>query len=264
MPVDITKGLKKYIPIFKQASEPPIHEAQTSLRIGKFLEEVLGYNIFQDITKEYTVKDKIVDYAIKLNGKVAFFIEVKQAGTNLREKHIEQASNYAANAGVPWVVLTNGSCWHLYHLTFEESEGIQSDLILSADMLKDDIKDASFKISYLHKKSILKGEHENYYARVKVLSPKSIIQAIFQENVLRMLRGYLKKKSGTTVDEQDLVNSIKKMISPETWEIIGDIKVKKNPIKKVSRPTIKNKISLPPEATVISEPEKGEDNLPHL
>lgn len=242
MPVDITRELKRYIPIFAQAREQNINEAETSLRIGKFLEDVLGYDVFQDVTKEHSIKDRFVDFAIKINGKVSFFIEVKQAGIELRERHIEQASNYAANAGVSWVALTNGCSWHLYHLTFDD--GIQSDLILSADMLTDDIKEASFKISHLHKKSIVKGEHEDYYAKVKVLSPGSIIQAIFQENVLRMVRGHLKKMSGITIDEQDLVSSIKEMIRTETWEEIGDIKVKRK--KKVSKPVLKKEFPVPP------------------
>lgn len=231
MPIDISRDVRKYIPIFQQAQEQNINEAETSLRIGKFLEDVLGYDVFQDITKEHTIKDRFVDYAIKLNGKVAFFIEIKQAGVELRERHIEQASNYAANAGVSWVVLTNGRCWQLYHLTFDD--GIQGDLIWSADLLNEEIKEASFKISYLHKKSILKDEHEDYYAKVKVLSPKSIVQAIFQENTLRMIRGHLKKISGITIEEQDLVNGIKKMLSAEAWDAIGDVKVKRK--KKITR-----------------------------
>lgn len=223
--MDITRELKKYIPVFKQAHELNINEAETSLRIGKFLEDVLGYDVFQDITKEHTIKDRFVDYAIKLNGKVAFFIEIKQAGVDLREKHIEQASNYAANAGVAWVALTNGRCWQLYHLTFDD--GIQSDLIWRADILNDDFKDAASKIALLHKKAVLKGEHEDYYAKVKALSAKSIVQAIFQENTLRAIRLHLKKSTGISVDEQDLVSGIKAMISPESWASIGEVKVKR-------------------------------------
>ena len=225
MSVDITRALRKYAPIFQQAADQNINEAETSLRIGKFLEDVLGYDVFKDITKEHTIKDRFVDYAIKLNGKVAFFIEIKQAGIDLKERHIEQASNYAANAGVAWVVLTNGRCWQLYHLSFDD--GIQSDLIWSADILGEDTKDAAFKISYLHKKSILKNEHEDYYAKVKVLSPKSIIQALFQENTLKTVRLHLKRTTGISVDEQDLMAGIKAMLSSEAWELIGDVKVKR-------------------------------------
>src|SRR3990170_3818273 len=204
MTIDISKDIKKYIPIFQQAKEQNINEAETSLRIGKFLEDVLGYDIFQDITKEHSIKDKYVDYAIKVNGKVIFFVEIKQSGTELKERHIDQASNYAANAGVKWVVLTNGIAWQMYHLTFDE--GIQSDLIISTNILADD---ASDKLSLFHKKSILKGEHEDYYSKIKALSPRSIVQAIFQENTLRMIRGHLKKSSGITIEEQDLIAGIK-------------------------------------------------------
>ena len=254
MSVDITRDLKKYIPVFKQAYEQNINEAETSLRIGKFLEDVLGYDVFQDITKEHTIKDRFVDYAIKLNGKVAFFIEIKQAGIDLREKHIEQASNYAANAGVAWVALTNGRCWQLYHLTFDD--GIQSDLIWSADILSADIKEAACNIALLHKKSMLKGEHEDYYAKVKALSAKSVIQAIFQENTLRAIRLHLKKATGISVDEQDLVAGIKAMISPEAWESIGEVKIKRK--RRVSKQSATQIVSAVPEIEEIAEPAPDE------
>ena len=259
VPVDITRELKKYLPVFQQAYELNMNEAETSLRIGKFLEDVLGYDVFQDITKEYTVKDRFVDYAIKLNGKATYFIEIKQAGIDLREKHIEQASNYAANAGISWVALTNGRCWQLYHLTFDD--GIQSDLIWSADILTEDLKDAAFKISYLHKKCILKGEHEDYYAKVKALSAKSVMQAIFQENTLRTIRLHLKKATGISVDEQDLVAGIKAMISPEAWESIGEVKIKrKRRISKVA-PAQSAKQSLDIKKIVEPAPDKNEPEM---
>mgnify|MGYP001576956400 CR=1 FL=1 len=235
MPIDIAQDLKKYIPIFQQASEQNLNEAETSLRIGKLLEDVLGYYIFKDITKEHTIKDRYVDYAIKVDGKVVFFIEIKQAGIDLREKHIEQASNYAANAGVSWVALTNGRCWQLYHLSFDD--GIQSDLIWSADILSDDFKDAASKISYLHKKSITKKEHEAYFEKIKALSPKGVVQAIFQESILKAIRLHLKRKSGILIDEEDVVSAIKSLISQDAWDAIGEVKVKrKRKLKKEEVP----------------------------
>ena len=232
MAVDISKNLKRYIAIFRKTHEQGVNEAETSLRIGKFFEDVLGYDIFEEVSKEHIIKDRCVDYAIKINGIVQFFIEVKQAGIALREKHIEQASNYAANAGMPWVLLANGRYWQMYHLTFDE--GIQSDLIWSVDLLEDDPKVVASKLALLHRKSIVKGELEKYLAKVQTLSPRSILQAIFQENTLRTIRSHLKKMSGIRVDNEDVVIYIKKMISKKAWEEIGDIKVKKK--RKVSRP----------------------------
>lgn len=261
MAVDITREMKKYVPIFKQAHELNINEAETSLRIGKFLEDVLGYDVFQDITKEHTIKDRFVDYAIKLNGKVAFFIEIKQAGIELREKHIEQASNYAANAGVAWVALTNGRCWQLYHLTFDD--GIQSDLIWSADILNDDFKEAACKIALLHKKAALKDEHEDYYAKVRALSAKSVIQAIFQENTLRAIRIHLKKATGISVDEQDLIAGIKAMISPEAWESIGEVRVKrKRRVPRVAaQPAAASEATIEAPLPTAAAPEEPEPEL---
>ena len=223
MAIDISKDLKKYIPIFQQAHDQSLNEAETSLRISKFFEEVLGYDVFNEISREHVVKERNVDYAIKLDGKIRFFIEVKQAGIALKERHIEQAENYAASAGIPWVLLTNGCQWQLYHLTFDE--GIEGNLIWTADILAEDNKTAAEKLSLLHRKNILKDELDEYYAKFKTLSPRSIVQAMFHESTLRVLRTCLKHNTGVRVDEEELVEHIKKMISQDSWEQIGEVKV---------------------------------------
>jgi hypothetical protein len=223
MAIDITKDLKKYLPIFQKAHDLSMNESETSLRVSKFCIDVLGYDVFNDISREHAVKERNVDYAIKLDEKVEFFIEVKQAVLALKEKHIEQASNYAANAGVSWVLLTNGKNWNMYHLSFDE--GIQISLVWSIDILEGDIKDSVSKLSMLHKKNIKKGAHNDYFNKKKILSPKSIIQALFHENTLRLMCQHLKKSSGIKIDDEELTENIKNMISKETWEDIGDVKI---------------------------------------
>ena len=244
MAVDILKDLKRYIPIFQQAHEQGINEAETSVRISKFFEEVLGYDVFNEISREHVVKERNVDYAIKLDGKVRFFIEVKQAGLSLKERHIEQAENYAANSGVPWVVLTSGWFWQLYHLTFDE--GIQSNMLWSVDLLADDIKNAAERLALLHRKSVARGEMEDFYAKFKTLSPRSIVQALFHESSLKMIRACLKKSTGVRVDEQEVVDNIKKMISQEAWEVIGDVKISRK--RRSIRPKTKDVVPAPPPA----------------
>jgi len=236
MAIDISKDLKKYLPVFQQALDQTMNESDTSMRISKFCETVLGYDVFNEISREHVVKERNVDYAVKIDGKIQFFIEVKQAGVTLKEKHIEQASNYAANAGVNWVLLSNGKSWNMYHLTF--GEGIQIDLVWSVDLLDGDFKEAVSKLGTLHRKNICKGELEDYFAKRKILSPKSIIQSIFHENTLRLIRLHLKNSSGVKIDEEELAENIKTMISKETWEIIGDVKiVRKRRAAKPKTPT---------------------------
>lgn len=223
MAIDITKELKKYLPVFRQAFDELMNESDTSMRISKFFETVLEYDVFNEISREHVVKERNVDYAIKVDGKLQFFIEVKQAGVTLKEKHVEQASNYAANAGVPWVLLTNGKNWNMYHLAF--GEGIQIDLVWSVDLLDGDFKDAVYKLGMLHRKNICKGDLDDYFAKKKILSPKSIVQSIFHENTLRLIRLHLKNSSGVKIDEEELAENIKSMISKETWEQIGEVKI---------------------------------------
>lgn len=238
MGIDITKDLKKYLSKFQEAHDQGMNESDTSLRISKFCEDVLGYDVFTEVSREHAVKERNVDYAIKCSGKIQFFIEVKQAGMVLKEKHVEQASNYAANAGVRWVLLSNGKNWNMYHLSFEE--GIQLDLAWAIDILEGDLKDSVAKLSMLHRKNITKGSLDEYYERLKILSPKSILQTIFHENTLRLIGAQLRKSYGAKIDEQELVDNIKNMISKETWEQIGDVKVirSKKPSKQRQRQTV--------------------------
>jgi len=251
MEINIIKDLKKYLPIFQEAYDQSMNESDTSLRVSKFCETVLGYDVFKEVSREHAVKERNVDYAINVGGKIQFFIEVKQAGVTLKEKHIEQASNYAANAGVQWILLTNGKTWNMYHLTFDE--GIQSDLAWSVDILEGDIKDSAAKLSMLHRKNIIKSELDEYINRKKILSPKSILQAVFHEKILRIIRGNLRKSFGAKIDEQELVDSIKKMISKETWEEIGDVKIIRG--RHLSRPKQK-----PLEPAVLTQLEEKQQS----
>ncbi|HZX36371.1 MAG TPA: hypothetical protein VFF54_07790 [Thermodesulfobacteriota bacterium] len=68
-------------------------------------------------------------------------------------------------------------------------------------------------------------------------------------------RLHLKRTSGISVEEQDLVSSIKGMLSPETWEAIGDVKIKRKrkAVKQTSNlqepeaPEVEEKIETPPD-----------------
>lgn len=62
-----------------------------------------------------TVDGKSVDYAMKVNRKVALHWEAKQLGDPLDDvKSITQVVGYAANDGIEWCVLTNGVRYKVY------------------------------------------------------------------------------------------------------------------------------------------------------
>jgi hypothetical protein len=100
-----------------QAKSDNLNEADTVMRVSKVFEDVLGYSAMTEISRETNIKDKYVDLAIKLEASIRLLVEVKAAGTTLRDRHIEQAERYASEGNHRWVVLTNGTAWNLYRLT---------------------------------------------------------------------------------------------------------------------------------------------------
>ena len=93
MAIDIRKNLKGMIPHLKKAREENLNEADTVRRVARLLEDVLGFHGFDEITREQQIKGKYVDLAVKIDGSTKFLVEVKSAGTELRDRHIEQATS---------------------------------------------------------------------------------------------------------------------------------------------------------------------------
>ncbi|MBK8893482.1 MAG: type I restriction enzyme HsdR N-terminal domain-containing protein, partial [Propionivibrio sp.] len=69
--------------------------------------------------------------ATKIDGILQTLIEVKAIGLDLKDQHVKQAVDYAANQGVEWVLLTNGMCWRVYRLTF--AKPIDHELVVDID-----------------------------------------------------------------------------------------------------------------------------------
>lgn len=213
----ILRAVKKFIPIWKEAKEKDLIEANVVTRIIKFLEEGLGYDVLKHITKEFQIKEKFVDLAIKIDNKVAFYIEAKSANTSLKEAHIFQAESYASQSGVNWVVLTNGTEWYLYRLIFEKT-GIGRTLVFSLDMINGDINEITEKLYYLSYDAIRKNELEEYWEEISALQPENLIKAFFHEDTLMMVRKHLKKKTNKLIDEEKILEGIQNLLKTDIVE----------------------------------------------
>jgi hypothetical protein len=228
MAIDIRKDLKKFLPHFLKAKEDNLNEADTVQRLIKCLEDVFGYDPLSEVTRETNIKDRYVDIAVKIDGTIRFLIEAKAAGTTLRERHIEQAKNYAANGNIRWVVLTNGTEWQLYHLTFEN--GIESVLAFALDLSDGQSVDAhAEELALLHKQSVKRNELEEYWTHHVALSACSVARALFTEETLKFIRREIRRREGFLVDEEDLADAIRTMFSPEAREQIGPLKIRRRP-----------------------------------
>jgi len=227
---DIRKDLKKYLPHLLKAAEDNLNEADTLQRLTKVFEDVLGYDAMSEISRESSVKDRYVDVALKVEDAVRILVEVKSASTTLRDRHIEQAQNYAANGNVRWVLLTNGVAWNLYHLTFEE--GIESTLAFSVGLTPDLDDKAVELLSLLHRQCVKKGDLDEYWEQRVALSPASIGRALFTEEALKFIRREIRRREGILIDEEDLAQAIHEMLSTEARERIGPLKIRRRRAKR--------------------------------
>src|SRR5438093_8715843 len=94
--------LKLFVTAFREARERGANESDMVMYLVKFFEEILGYESLKgEISKEYSIKDRYCDLALKVDGTPRVLVECKAANVkSLAEKHIEQAGNYASRAGI--------------------------------------------------------------------------------------------------------------------------------------------------------------------
>lgn len=226
MAQDVRKPLKKFLPHLLKAKAENLNEADTVLRLINVFEEVLGYDPMEDISSEAKMKNKFVDVVLKIDGVVRLLVEAKAAGEVLRDRHIEQAQSYASRNNYHWVLLTNGTVWTLYHLTF--GEGIEYNRAFSVDLADPAGLDAAAeKLALLHKQSIKRGELERFWAQSTALSPAAIAKVLFSEGLLMFLRREIRKDTDTLIDIEDLAESVHDMLSADARELIGPMKIRK-------------------------------------
>lgn len=127
----LVAGIKRYQPILSAAKARDVGEADTVTIIKDMLADVFGYDKYSDVTSEYSIRGTYCDLAIKMDGQLQTLIEVKAIGLDLKDQHVKQAIDYAANQGVDWVLLTNGVTWRVYHLIF--AKPIDQELVLEID-----------------------------------------------------------------------------------------------------------------------------------
>lgn len=127
----LVAGIKKYQPILASAKARDVGEADTVTIIKDMLTDVFGYDKYTELTSEFSIRGTFCDLATKIDGALQTLIEVKAIGLDLKDQHVKQAIDYAANQGVDWVLLTNGNCWRVYHLTF--SKPIEQELVVDID-----------------------------------------------------------------------------------------------------------------------------------
>lgn len=116
----LQSNLRRFVPVLNAQKARDVSEADTVTLVKDVLSDVFGYDKYAELTGEHAIRGTYCDLAIKIDGKLQLLIEVKAIGLDLRDSHVKQAVDYAANQGAEWVVLTNGIRWTLYHVVFKQ------------------------------------------------------------------------------------------------------------------------------------------------
>lgn len=188
----ISQGLKKFTPVIQKAISKDLNESDTVTIITDMLSEIFGYDKFNDITSEYAIKRTYCDLAIIINKKIKYLIECKSADTVLNDNHIKQATDYGANQGIDWVILTNGSLWKVYKIGFQRP--ITNELVFEFNILESD-KQTQQLIYLLSKEALAKQEIVEYYDYKKLLNKYVISQMLMTRRITTLMQTLLKKLS---------------------------------------------------------------------
>lgn len=191
----LVAGIKRYQPILAAARARDVGEADTVTIIKDMLADVFGYDKYSDVTSEHSIRGTFCDLAIKIDNQLQTLIEVKAIGLDLKDGHVKQAIDYAANQGVDWVLLTNGVTWRVYHLIF--AKPIDQELVLEIDFCSLNARAAGdIELVYLWckegwQKSVL-GE---YHTQRQALSRFFVGAMLQTDPVLDVIRRELRRMS---------------------------------------------------------------------
>jgi hypothetical protein len=92
-------SLKHFQTIVQSAKSRDVNESDTVIIVTDMLSDVFGYDKYSEITSEMCIRGTYCDLATKLDGKIQTLVEVKAVGIELKDSHMRQAVDYAANSG---------------------------------------------------------------------------------------------------------------------------------------------------------------------
>lgn len=205
-------GIKRFQPILADAKSRDVGEADTVTIVKDMLESIFGYCKYTELTSEHAIRGTYCDLAIKINGRLQTLMEVKAIGIALKDNHIKQAIDYAANQGVDWVALTNGINWQVYKVHF--TKPIVHELVVNIDFSElNTKKESDLELLYLWcKEGWAKSVIGDYHEQKQSLSRYYVGATILTEPVLKVIRQELRKLSPNVKIE---VGQIKEVISSE-------------------------------------------------
>lgn len=204
----LVAGIKQFQPILASAKSRDVNEADTVTIIKDMLASVFGYDKYSEVTSEFAIRGNYCDLATKLDGAIATLIEVKAIGLELKDQHVKQAVDYAANQGVDWVLLTNGMVWRVYRIQF--TKPIEQELVVDVDFSCLNHKlERDIELLYLWcKEGWVRSVLGDYHSHKQALSRYVLGAVVLTDPVLDVIRRELRRLSPDARIDTDEIKAV--------------------------------------------------------
>lgn len=208
----LAAGLRRFQPILAAAKARDVNESDTSMIVTDVLAEIFGYDKYSEVTRELCIRGTFCDLATRIEGKFQMLIEVKAIGLELKDSHVKQAVDYAANQGVEWVALTNGHLWRVFRVIF--AKPIDAELVLDIDLLQLNPKsaDALESVYLLTRESMLKSGLYAYHDHLQATNKFYLSAVVLSDAVLDTVRRELRRLSDARVEIEELRTALKQEV----------------------------------------------------
>jgi len=205
----LSTGLKRFAPILSSAKSRDVNESDTSMIVTDVLAEIFGYDKYSEVTRELCIRGTFCDLATRIDGKFQMLIEVKAIGMELKDGHVKQAVDYAANQGIEWVALTNGNLWKVFRVIF--AKPIDAELVLDIDLLALSPKSAADleNLYLLTRESMLKSGLYAYHDHLQATNKFYLAAVVLSEPVLQTVRRELQRLSDVKLEVEELREALR-------------------------------------------------------
>ncbi|MBI1745292.1 MAG: type I restriction enzyme HsdR N-terminal domain-containing protein [Acidobacteria bacterium] len=205
----LSAGVKRFQPILASAKTRDVNESDTSMVVTDILAEVFGYDKYSEITRELCIKGTYCDLATRIDGKFQMIIEVKAIGLELKEAHIKQAVDYAANQGIEWVALTNGNIWKVFRVLF--TKPIAAEPVLDIDLLSISPKNGDHleSLYLLTRESMLKSGLYAYHDHLQAMDKFYLAAVVLSDAVVETVRRELRRLSDVKLEVDELREALR-------------------------------------------------------
>ncbi|MBU2538119.1 MAG: type I restriction enzyme HsdR N-terminal domain-containing protein [Proteobacteria bacterium] len=209
----IKTGIKAFSKVIEGAKARDVNESDTVTIVVDMLSTICGYDKYTEITSEYVIRGTYCDLAIKAgDDKPTFLIEVKAINIPLKEAHLRQAINYAANEGIEWVMLTNGDHWQAHRVIFGKpiKTEVAFDFSFSDTAKLPMLTDFFFLIS---KEGVSKSAIATFHEECQLTSKHMVAAALMTEPVVGAVRRQLVAVGkGVKITDDQILSTLQNLV----------------------------------------------------